>query len=259
MDKANTPQLNMPPVNILPTDENVNGYCPDNRQAGSAPVSADNNGHDLPSVVNNDVADAGAGEAINADELVAKFLEIVSERTGYPPEMLDLNLDMEADLGIDSIKRVEVLSTFRKLLPEDTQKQMEGSVEKLAGTKTLQAIIDWIRAFIAETSGAPIAAAESLLSPAGSGVAAPIASEADKPVRQTETISTLSRATVQLIELPNLVANKVSCPGVIVITDDEMGVAEEILQMVGRANQRAVILKQAKDTQVLGNDRYRPI
>ena len=37
------------------------------------------------------------------------LLAVVSEKTGYPQEMLDLSMDMEADLGIDSIKRVEIL------------------------------------------------------------------------------------------------------------------------------------------------------
>jgi hypothetical protein len=39
-------------------------------------------------------------------------LHLVSERTGYPIEMLGLDLDLEAELGIDSIKRVEILGAF---------------------------------------------------------------------------------------------------------------------------------------------------
>jgi hypothetical protein len=41
------------------------------------------------------------------------LLDIVSEKTGYPSEMLELDMDMEADLGIDSIKRVEILGAMR--------------------------------------------------------------------------------------------------------------------------------------------------
>jgi acyl transferase domain-containing protein/NAD(P)H-dependent flavin oxidoreductase YrpB (nitropropane dioxygenase family) len=79
-----------------------------------------------------------------AASLVDSLYEIVSERTGYPREMLDPELDLEADLGIDSIKRVEILNNFRKLLPESVQEQLESGIEKLAGTKTLQGVIDWI-------------------------------------------------------------------------------------------------------------------
>ncbi len=80
------------------------------------------------------------------EQLIASLLEIVSERTGYPPDMLDPALDLEADLGIDSIKRVEILNSFRKILPLAKQQQMEGGIEELAGTKTLQGIMDWLRA-----------------------------------------------------------------------------------------------------------------
>jgi acyl carrier protein len=44
-------------------------------------------------------------------------LNIVSEKTGYPSEMLELDMDMEADLGIDSIKRVEILGAMRNVYP----------------------------------------------------------------------------------------------------------------------------------------------
>ena len=37
------------------------------------------------------------------------LIDLVSERTGYPAEMLSLDLDLEADLSIDSIKRIEIL------------------------------------------------------------------------------------------------------------------------------------------------------
>ncbi|MEW6673551.1 MAG: SDR family NAD(P)-dependent oxidoreductase [Thermodesulfobacteriota bacterium] len=45
------------------------------------------------------------------------LLAVVSELTGYPAEMLGLEMDIEADLGIDSIKRVEILSTLEERLP----------------------------------------------------------------------------------------------------------------------------------------------
>ena len=45
------------------------------------------------------------------------MLQVVSEKTGYPTEMLGLEMDLEADLGVDSIKRVEILSTMREREP----------------------------------------------------------------------------------------------------------------------------------------------
>jgi acyl transferase domain-containing protein/NAD(P)H-dependent flavin oxidoreductase YrpB (nitropropane dioxygenase family) len=94
------------------------------------------------------------GQVVEVDPefLVNSLLDIVSQRTGYPTEMLDPTLDMEADLGIDSIKRVEILNSFRRILPDEKQKQLEAGIEELAGTRTLQGIIDWLRA----GSGKPV-------------------------------------------------------------------------------------------------------
>jgi hypothetical protein len=46
------------------------------------------------------------------------MLEVVSRLTGYPAEMLSFDMDIEADLGIDSIKRVEILSALEEKMPE---------------------------------------------------------------------------------------------------------------------------------------------
>jgi acyl transferase domain-containing protein/acyl carrier protein len=42
------------------------------------------------------------------------LLMVVSEKTGYPRGMLNLDMHIEADLGIDSIKRVEILSAMQE-------------------------------------------------------------------------------------------------------------------------------------------------
>ena len=44
-------------------------------------------------------------------------LEIVAEKTGYPVEMIQPNMDLEGELGIDSIKRVEILSAMKDRVP----------------------------------------------------------------------------------------------------------------------------------------------
>ena len=58
-----------------------------------------------------------AAPTIGREAVAARLLEIVRDRTGYPAEMLGLDLDLEADLGIDSIKRVEILGTLRDAVP----------------------------------------------------------------------------------------------------------------------------------------------
>ncbi len=73
--------------------------------------------------------------------LQAILLEIVSERTGYPAEMLDLDVDLEADLGIDSIKKVEVLGQFQKQFDRALPAEQ---MEALTSLKTLRQIVDFI-------------------------------------------------------------------------------------------------------------------
>ena len=46
------------------------------------------------------------------------LLAIVADKTGYPPEMIDPDMGLDADLGIDSIKRVEILSALQEQLPD---------------------------------------------------------------------------------------------------------------------------------------------
>ncbi|TML31495.1 MAG: hypothetical protein E6G35_04380, partial [Actinobacteria bacterium] len=51
-------------------------------------------------------------------DLSGVVLEIVADKTGYPVDMLEPCMELEADLGIDSIKRVEILSAVRRAVPD---------------------------------------------------------------------------------------------------------------------------------------------
>ena len=87
------------------------------------------------------------------EEFKADLLRIVSERTGYPPDMLDADAHMEADLGIDSIKRIEIfsgLTTQYNLLGERDE---EAVIEELSGLKTLNEIIAWYEKLVDEQNG----------------------------------------------------------------------------------------------------------
>ena len=80
---------------------------------------------------------AGGGTTVAEDTL----LEVVAELTGYPIEMLDLDMDLEADLGIDSIKRLEILAGVQTRLPE-----MPAVDSTYVGSlRTLRNIIDHMR------------------------------------------------------------------------------------------------------------------
>jgi acyl transferase domain-containing protein len=61
---------------------------------------------------------ASAPAATGGQDLSALMLAVVADKTGYPAEMLTLDMDLEGDLGVDSIKRVEILSAVQEQAPE---------------------------------------------------------------------------------------------------------------------------------------------
>jgi acyl carrier protein len=71
-------------------------------------------------------------------EVLSQLLQIVSDRTGYPEDMLDADANIEADLGIDSIKRMEILAAFQQLHTGADRGDFQGVMEKLTTLKTLR-------------------------------------------------------------------------------------------------------------------------
>ena len=78
---------------------------------------------------------ADAGES----QLAPIVLAVVSEKTGYPTEMLNLDMSLDHDLGIDSIKRVEILSALQERVPNLPAFQPEelGALHTLRDVVTL--------------------------------------------------------------------------------------------------------------------------
>ncbi len=100
-----------------------------------------------------------AGPVLGGPELMRAVQDIVAERTGYPIEMLDPDLDLEADLSIDSIKRIEIVGELAErvgLAGLDESSVDEDLVEELASHKTLRGIVEWIEGMAAgEATTAP--------------------------------------------------------------------------------------------------------
>lgn len=97
---------------------------------------------------------APAKSNISGEEIKKLLLETVSEKTGYPIDMLGLDLDLEADLSIDSIKRMEIIGVLReKIGITDDLEESEGAIEKMASIKTLRGLIDWIDELAKENQG----------------------------------------------------------------------------------------------------------
>ncbi|PAX60564.1 type I polyketide synthase [Brunnivagina elsteri] len=90
---------------------------------------------------------------IDLSDLSDRLLAITSEKTGYPVEMLELDMDMEADLGIDSIKRVEILGGLQEIYPELPQPNLEELGEK----RTIAQIVEYLQSNNSATPNGSIA------------------------------------------------------------------------------------------------------
>src|SRR6056297_1639610 len=89
--------------------ERATGLDPAPTAAPTAPAAA----APAPAATTPAPADTGDGAA-DDDDVVAAVLGVVAAQTGYPADMLELDLDLEADLGIDTVKQAETFAAIRE-------------------------------------------------------------------------------------------------------------------------------------------------
>jgi acyl transferase domain-containing protein/NADP-dependent 3-hydroxy acid dehydrogenase YdfG len=105
---------------------------------------------------------------------------IVAEKTGYPAEILEPNMRLDADLGIDSIKRVEILAALQEQLPD-------APVVKPEHLGTLQTLADIVEFLASGETGAN--AARHTLRPS---TPPPVqASRCEEPARIQQVLTTI--------------------------------------------------------------------
>ncbi|MGQ4429249.1 MULTISPECIES: SDR family NAD(P)-dependent oxidoreductase [unclassified Streptomyces] len=91
-----------------------------------------------------------APEAVTEADVLRVVLEIISERTGYPVDMIEPDLDLEADLSIDSIKRAEIAGELAQRLGigggMDVATLEDAELEDLAKARTAASVTGWLSA-----------------------------------------------------------------------------------------------------------------
>ncbi|WP_410655061.1 SDR family oxidoreductase [Amycolatopsis sp. lyj-112] len=97
-------------------------------------------------------------EAPAVPDVLAVVVEVIGERTGYPADMIEPGLDLEADLSVDSIKRAEIAGELAKRLGLSG-----GDPEELAKAKTAAAIADLITGGNAEPAAGPLVGTEAVV------------------------------------------------------------------------------------------------
>ncbi len=118
---------------------------------------------------------AAAKPASTSPAVSTAVLAVVSEKTGYPVEMLTLDMGLDSDLGIDSIKRVEIMAALRTRLPDAP----EVKPEHLGSLQTLQQVVDFLSA--------------------GSGATAPAASSGNSSVPVTPASNSVAPAVLAVV------------------------------------------------------------
>ncbi len=110
-------------------------------------------------------------------ELADKVIAIVAEKTGYPTDMLALDLDLEADLGIDTVKQAEVFAELRSVFRLPRRDDL-----KLRDYPTLDRVIGYVRDALgvhAPATASQAAVATPVAMPQPSAAPAPVASGLD--------------------------------------------------------------------------------
>jgi acyl transferase domain-containing protein/NAD(P)H-dependent flavin oxidoreductase YrpB (nitropropane dioxygenase family) len=167
---------------------------------------------------------------VDRNQVSARLLAIVGERTGYPAEMLGLDLDLEADLGIDSIKRAEVLGTLRDALPGLDGSSDSETMDTLSRARTLGAIVDRVTALLGSPARGVGRGLPRPTSPSGSLPEDPefvVGLGRLRPTRQAG--DRVWRLLLEAVEAPFPDGTRSLAPGgVVLVTEDGRGVARAL-------------------------------
>ncbi len=173
-------------------------------------------------------------------DAAAALLAVVSEKTGYPVEMLDLDMGLDADLGIDSIKRVEILSAIQEKLP----------AAPLIGPEHLGSLqtLGEIAAFLAgtKTAGAAVAAPTETVSPAATAEQAPLFSS---------TIIKRSALVHKVIRPETAEPLQLMAGGEILITDDGSRLAAQLYSQFQERGFSARLIAADDDKEIFSSAR----
>jgi acyl transferase domain-containing protein/NAD(P)-dependent dehydrogenase (short-subunit alcohol dehydrogenase family) len=174
--------------------------------------------------------ETGAGERL---ALHAALLSVVSELTGYPAEMLGLDMDIEADLGIDSIKRVEILSALEERSPG----LPPIAPEDMGRLKTLGQIIELLSSPAPRTAVPTVEPAS--LPPSGDRTATGACALETLP-----TARLARRQAVTLAEAPPLAETPIVLPKgrKVFVTDDRTGLSQAITAELGTKGINTVLV-----------------
>jgi acyl transferase domain-containing protein/NAD(P)H-dependent flavin oxidoreductase YrpB (nitropropane dioxygenase family)/NAD(P)-dependent dehydrogenase (short-subunit alcohol dehydrogenase family) len=162
-------------------------------------------------------------EKIDRERLTQMLLTIVEDKTGYPQDMLGLDQNLEGDLGIDSIKRVEIASALLNVLPPGYRQSLDGEQAKLNTQATLNGMVE-ILSDLETSQGAQLPFSQS-----------GVGSETDDDRHPLRYI--VEAAAEPMDES----AAEQFTSGVFVLTQDSLGLTEAISELLNARGCTAII------------------
>lgn len=99
---------------------------------------------------------------VDAVELETFLVNFIVEQTGYPAEIVELDADLEADLGIDSIKKAQMFGELREHFSFDLQSADSLSLDDFP---TLRHVMTFLQAATNAGTAEPAAQTEAAASP----------------------------------------------------------------------------------------------
>lgn len=139
--------------------------------------------------------------SLSRERLQQILLAIVEEKTGYPPDMIGMDQKLEADLGIDSIKNVEIVGALLKSLPASIGEALGGDRGRLI-KPTLSGMLDVLQSLA--TAGNASASSAPAVAPKAAPKDAPQAAVPGNPVAAKPTTPTPAPAAQRSDRAPGL-------------------------------------------------------
>ncbi len=182
---------------------------------------------------------SGAGQA----ETERVLLETISEKTGYPSEMLDLDMSLDADLGIDSIKRVEILSALQEKLPDAP----EIGAEQLGTIQTLRQIVEFLA--VETSTEVPAPSTGTGQAETEKALLETISEKTGYPVEMLELDmsldSDLGIDSIKRVEILSALQEKI--PDAPEIGPEQLGSIQTLRQIVEYLSENAEVVEQPAD------------
>jgi len=195
-----------------PTLSHMIGYIV-RMKGGEAPVSTPSipSVEDVPAPVSAPQVKEQSTPMVSDAGIESSLIEVVVKHTGYPADFIEMDQDLEGELGIDTVKQAEIMVDVREIfsLPVDED-------FLLSDHPTLNHFVAYI---VKMKGGSTTSGPETALLPVA---------ETSMPVESTSVEHDGCRRWQIEVEEAESIASTLALDGTVVVTDDGWGIAEHL-------------------------------